>query len=253
MQGRLATSRLLCIATFALAAAGSSPAMADWLVLRDGSRIETRGPWQQRGEVLVFHLANGTLASLRAGTVDLEASAAATRAAVEAAQRKPEPAPPPVKKAPVMVITDADVARAEVPAESAGETSREGGGAADAQGAAGADGAETGQAAAAAPSERLRVVDWKPDMSGTASSLGIVGVIHNVSSDLAGDINLTVFLHDEDGALLATADAILGARTLGPNQRTTFRATFPGVTGYSDVRFETRHLALRTSAAEPGG
>ena len=95
-------------------------------------------------------------------------------------------------------------------------------------------------------------MDWKADTA-NASGVSIVGAVLNNSAELTGDVTLTVFLHDEDGSLLATAEAILGARTLRPNQRTNFRATFPGVIGFSDVRFETRHIALRMSAAEPGG
>jgi len=36
-------------------------AAADWLVLEDGSRVETRGPWEDRGATLVFTLANAVL------------------------------------------------------------------------------------------------------------------------------------------------------------------------------------------------
>jgi len=51
---------------------------ADVLVTRDGQRIETRGPWEVKGRMVVFTLPNGTLSSIRADEVDLEASREAT-------------------------------------------------------------------------------------------------------------------------------------------------------------------------------
>ena len=96
----------------ALVVAGG-PVDADWLVLADGTRIETAGPWEARGRLVVFTTATGTLSSLRLDEVDLEASHEATRAALEA----PPPstpsavaAPAPAAK-PVLVLTDEDVGR----------------------------------------------------------------------------------------------------------------------------------------------
>src|SRR6266498_3936719 len=74
------------------AALAGSTAHADWLVLKDGSRVETKGGWQIDKGVVIFHLSNGTLASLRSAEVDLEASAAATaRAAAPTPPAKPTP------------------------------------------------------------------------------------------------------------------------------------------------------------------
>ena len=39
----------------ALAAAMlAAPAQADWLVMTDGTRVETDGPWTERGKLVVF-------------------------------------------------------------------------------------------------------------------------------------------------------------------------------------------------------
>ena len=56
-----------------LAVAAGAAASADELVTRDGQVIQTQGPWEVRGKLLVFKLADGTLASLRLDEADLEA------------------------------------------------------------------------------------------------------------------------------------------------------------------------------------
>ncbi|MFN7940062.1 MAG: hypothetical protein U0X73_00565 [Thermoanaerobaculia bacterium] len=58
----------------------AAPLDADWLVLKDGNRIETSGPWREKGRQIVFTLPNGQLAALRATEVDLSASRAASAA-----------------------------------------------------------------------------------------------------------------------------------------------------------------------------
>ena len=96
----------------ALAFACSQPAAADWLVTRDGHRIETDGPWKVKGRIVVYTDTGGTLSSLRLDEVDLEAS--------EAAGKEPQaPAPPPAEpaakreqKAPVLVLTNDDIPEA---------------------------------------------------------------------------------------------------------------------------------------------
>jgi glutaredoxin len=84
---------------------------AEVLVLKDGSRVETRGEFEVRGRRVLFKDAQGTLAALRVDDVDLEASAAANAAsAPEARSREAAPSP---KRAPVLVLTDRDVPNAD--------------------------------------------------------------------------------------------------------------------------------------------
>ncbi|MCG8458631.1 MAG: hypothetical protein MI919_20315 [Holophagales bacterium] len=89
---------------------GVSEAEADVLVMKDGSRVEIDGPWEVRGRLIRFQLPNGTLGSVRASEVDLEASEAATE---EANRPKPdpvqEPPPEPERREPVLVLTDKDI------------------------------------------------------------------------------------------------------------------------------------------------
>ena len=49
-------------------------ALGDWLVTRDGHRIETEGPWRVEGARVLFHSLGGTLHSIELSEIDLEAS-----------------------------------------------------------------------------------------------------------------------------------------------------------------------------------
>src|SRR5689334_14665868 len=105
MMRRRNTLWLLTLLGLAIAA----PARADWLVTRDGGRVETRGPWKEKGKLVVFTKADGTLASLRLSEVDLEASRKLTESAKVQAEKPPAPEPPKKKLA---VLTDADFKKA---------------------------------------------------------------------------------------------------------------------------------------------
>ncbi len=87
-------------------------AHADWLVTRDGERIETRGAWEVRGRVVVFTNHGGALSSIRLDEVDLEASRAATEEPEQAAAQPAAPA-----RKPVMTLTTRDVGLGEAGAE----------------------------------------------------------------------------------------------------------------------------------------
>jgi glutaredoxin len=91
----------LAAALFLLAAAAG----ADVLVLEDGTRIESRGAWQEKGRQVVFTDADGKLCALRLADVDLDASRAATAAAALPAGASPKPA---VDERPVVLALDAD-------------------------------------------------------------------------------------------------------------------------------------------------
>lgn len=92
-----------------------TPALhADWLVTREGQRIQTEGPWKVKGRMVVFTSDRGTLSSIRLDEVDLEASEKATSPSAQSnppgngtgtAARRQRPS--------VMVLTNQDVARGE--------------------------------------------------------------------------------------------------------------------------------------------
>lgn len=78
------------------------PASAEWLVLRDGARLEVKGTPRVEGRRVTFTTKQGTLAALPAAEVDLAATEAANRAPA------PEPAAEVPARAPVRRFTDAD-------------------------------------------------------------------------------------------------------------------------------------------------
>ncbi len=94
-----------------LAVAGSLPAAADWLITGDGHRIETDGPWQVKGRLVVYTDAKGTLCSLRLDEVDIDAS----KTAGEDAEAQPSAVEPAEEKPPVLVLTDKDIPPAREP------------------------------------------------------------------------------------------------------------------------------------------
>ncbi len=60
----------------------TSTAWAEWLVFRDGSTQEIKGPWKVQGKQLVFTAKSGTLQSVLAAEVDLAASEQLSRNAL---------------------------------------------------------------------------------------------------------------------------------------------------------------------------
>jgi hypothetical protein len=173
--------------------AAASPAAADWLQLHDGSRVQTRGPWEVRGPRVVFTLPNGTLASVPASQVDLEASARATR---EALAPKPQPTPTPRRPA-VLTLTDADLA-----ASSRGPAL-----ARDAAPGASTTATGTGVAPdpAAAPGggDELEVVNWSSRYDAATNTTSLTGTIRNPGDDIRFGIRIEIAAFDRDGGLVA--------------------------------------------------
>ena len=84
-------------------------ASADWLVTRDGQRVETKGPWKVKRNQVIFTLPNGTLSSLRLSEVDLDLSQQLT---VEMSTPRDEPVAEEAPAKPsVLVLTNRDVAQ----------------------------------------------------------------------------------------------------------------------------------------------
>jgi glutaredoxin len=92
-----------------LAALLTAPAGADLLVLRDGTRVETKGAWSERGALVVFTDTRGELRSLRASEIDLARSREATAAAATAAAAPSAPASSAGAAEPVLRLTEADL------------------------------------------------------------------------------------------------------------------------------------------------
>lgn len=218
--------------------AASGPAAADWLVTREGGRVETQGPWTVKGKLVVFHTAEGKLSSMRLADVDLDASQRATEEAVAAqAQAEAEPEKPAERKKSVLSITDKDVKKAEPPPAAA-----EG-----AEGAEGEAAAEEKPAAAQTGSSGLVVETWNQERHPDDGHVTINGTLVNSSADItAAELKLKALVYDESGTLMATSEAALAANALSPGQKTAFRAELPGVFSFAKINFEVQSRRFNT-------
>ena len=215
---------LLALGTVAAAA----PARADWLVTREGGRVETKGPWQTKGKLLVFtRAADGALASLRVSEVDLDASAKATAAAKVQESSPPAPEAPKKKLA---VLTDQNFRKTAPP------------GSADARPADKKPGA---------PSGPLTVGSWKRSESPEGDGLVIEGTLHNSTGDMIINSAVEVQLYNEVGDRVGTAQGLLSSTSVQPNGSADFRANFPGVFTFADVKFQPQGIPLDMNPPAP--
>jgi hypothetical protein len=213
--------------------AAPAPARADWLVTRDGGRVETQGAWKVQGKRIVFTAKDGTLASLRLTEVDLDASRQATTAAEHAKEERAVQAAAPPKKS-VRVLTDKDFPKPTPPAPSPDGTSP--------AGEAGATG--NNDPAAPVSSSALQVAGWKQERDAEHDLMKISGVVRNTGPDLATAVQVTVRLLDDGGGVLATLQAALDTRTLQPGQGTSFQGEIAGINGFASAQFDVRSTPL---------
>ncbi len=254
-----------------LVAIGAGAAGADELVTRDGQVIQTRGPWEVRGKLLVFKLADGTLASLRLDEADLEASERRVREGEQRAERarqqalRPSPEPPQA----TVVLTDRDVSHApdlgELPepeggpddvvsdSGAGGSTGSGGGGEADAgetgnsgreDQAAGEDGDAAG-AAVAGSGRGVQVVQWSQEADGE-DGIAVRGVIQNLGSDFATSLKVNALFYDETGGLLAAREVGFEDGPLGPGARRQFSVSLPHDLIYDEIKFQVVGRGFRS-------
>jgi hypothetical protein len=205
------------------------PARGDWLVLRDGSQVETKGAWTVEGKLVQFTLPTGALASLRLSEVDLEASDRRTAAAAKAAQRAARPAPTERKKA-VFVLTDADVSHPPSPGD---------------QPAAEGETAATvaGTAAPAAPGA-VAVTAWEQLDAADGNGLEIRGTVRNQGTSPVAGLEIEAIVYDVDGKVLVTQSGQVSAGALAPGRPANFRVSLPGVFTFGAVQFRLDHETL---------
>lgn len=247
-----------------VAGAGGFAASADELVTRDGQVIETRGPWQVRGKLLVFELADGTLASLRLEEADLEASERRAAEKARRARRAREEAlrPPPEPKEAVVVLTDRDVAHArpglgEDPAPEepffgelesdrafAGDPVAEdaAGGSTDAEGG---DGDAVAGGAVASSDRGVQVVQWSQEAEGE-DGLAVKGVIQNLGSSFATSLSVNALFYDEAGALVAAREVQFEEGPLAPGARRNFSVSLPHSLIYDEIKFQVVGRGFRS-------
>lgn len=216
------------------------PAPADILVTRDGARVETDGPWKEKGHLVVFTRPDGTLSSLRLSEVDLEASRQATEqarrqaereAAAEKAAEEADEEPGTTREEPRRPsrwsFTDADFSRRRPAAPTEDEEEAP---------------ATTGEAADdTSPPE---VANWERQFDLVDQHVILEGTVANNTNALATAVGLQVSLYDEAGELIESRQAQLDPPILKPGQEASFRTEFPDVFTYNAVRFQTSSTNL---------
>ncbi len=248
--------RAVLLATLLLAA----PAAGDWLVMRDGTRIETSGTWEVKGRQVIFTPPGGSLAALRLADVDLGASEEATAESRAPAPEAARPESP--KRRPVMVLTNDDLPsggtgdpggdEAEDDDEAVdGDTEDDGAGGDGEDG----DGENGGDAAPSAAAEAVTIVSWHEQESQAVDGLEIVGSVRNGGTDVAAGVRVRVQVPDEDGGVLVDTSAFLQRSSLAPGHSSSFRALLPGI--YTLLETPTFEVTSETISIQglsrPGG
>jgi hypothetical protein len=240
------------------ALAGAAPAArADWIVTRDGGKLETKGSWQVKGKMVVFSLPNGTLSSLRSDKVDFAASQRATEQARKEAAEGPAAAADKQREAAaksrrpsVRVLTDKDFKKTLPEAAPAAEA------------ADGKPGKEKAREPAArdtvpAPAGSLQVLSWdrvNPASPGATPGVQLTGKVRNAGGDQLTELTVTAILYDETGNPVARVPAALAASHLAAGETTTFTVDAPTVSGFAAVKFDAqgRGFKIHTQPAARG-
>ena len=212
-------------------------AQADWLVLKDGSRLEVKGTWKVSGKQIVFTTLDGKLSSLRGDLVDLDASAKATEEAlrqqVEAeVEVKAEPEPKPKAK---WSFTDKDFERPK---------------AAEGEEGAGDDAKDAQPAAPAAPKSDLDVVVWSQSIDPARNRIRVSGTLQNEGKDMAASIELEIQLVDRQGVVVGAQPGVLQKLSLAPGESTDFSTIFPQIISYETVKFAPKASMFKVEPKE---
>lgn len=200
------------------------PIAAEWLVMNDGARFETRGEWRVKGAAVVFTNRQGTFSSLPLSEIDLETSrrASSPQPAVQLARAPVAP------RQPMMTLTNADIgpARRPLPARPAepaqglddGATGFEDAGFEDTvfEDAGFDDAEEFGE-------EGVR---WHRVKDGEFDGVEVVGTLGNDGEGMVTDLGVMVSLRDRHDQVIATQRAVVQARSLMPGSFTRFQARF---------------------------
>jgi hypothetical protein len=239
---------LLLLAGAALSTALPRPAAADWLITREGARVETHGPWQVKGKVVVFTSADGALSSLRVAQVDLDASKKATSEKQKMVEEDISTKPAEKRKS-VRSITDKDVTHPTEPAAdgAAGAPPADGKEAKDAD----AKGAKSDTKVNRGKSSPVVVGSWQKVERDQKDGIELFGTLKNESSDIASQVVLAVTLLDEAGGVVGTTEAILTANAIEPGSATNFRAIFSGVYTFASAKFDVKSAPLKLQAVAP--
>lgn len=224
------------VASFVVLTLALTPELgADWLVTRQGNRVETKGPWTVRGRLVVFTAANGQLASLRADEVDLAASAIATSEALAPKDERPKETPRAVLR-----LTDDDVGHIDPSdLESESETAEP---AADESPTGPTQSPERG-------ATQLAVSSWEQAEDG--SGVTIVGRLANPTDSTATAISMLVVAFDAGGRQIARGNATISTTALPSGQDAEFRISFPEISRFSSLRFQPQATLFKANPTPP--
>lgn len=206
------------------------PALADWLVYKDGTRLQTAGGWETKGKLVVFSLPNGMLSTVRTEELDLDASREMTRLRQEASSKRQraaddlEQAEPRPKAA--IVLTDADVAHVN-PAQFE-------------------DSSDAESDEPVVQKRDLEVTKWGQSEA-DADGIMIVGMLRNTSGRVSTSIELTAVAVGENNDVLLSQPATLDTTTLMPGQTTRFEALLRRVFTFRELKFETSSTDLEVA------
>jgi len=229
-----ARSRIAFLLTCSLAAlAAAGAARADWIVTRQGQRIETSGAWQEKGKLLVFHLADGKLSSLRLADVDLEASRTATQKAKEAPVAAPAQEPVKPRRPSVAKLTDKDF---QHPAAAAAP--------------------EKAEDKAGAPDKKpsgVAVASWERGKAEDDGHVLITGAVRNPTSTQATSVTVVIRLFDETGKQIAQGEAVLTSTVIPAGGSAGFRADFAGLFSFAAAKLEAHSFNLSTKPSPASG
>ena len=239
---------------------GPAPLHADWIVTRQGERFEIQGTWQLKGKLVVFTLPNGTLSSMRADRVDLDASKQATAqakqqaAAPPAAAAKAEP-----KRKAVIVLTDKDFKK-PLPEGAAPGAPKTAGAADNAAGTAGAAGKSAGAAGSKdnpSPSKSVpnaaEVVKWDrvPASESKAAGAELQGTVRNTSQDILTEVGVVAALYDDNGTLIGRFPAVVDTQQLPPGESSKFHLVANGVFAFAAIHWEITSKGFRSVQPPP--
>jgi hypothetical protein len=250
-----AVTALAAAGALALLLLGPAPLHADWLVTRQGERFEIRGTWQLKGKLVVFTLPNGTLSSMRADRVDIDASKQATAQAKQQAAAPPPAAKAEPKRKSVIVLTDKDFkkplpdgAASNAPAASPNAPGAGGAGAAGTT----ATGKDNPPPAAGAPSG-VEVVGYErvPANASKASGVELTGTVRNTSQDNLTEVTVVADLFDDSGGLIGRFPAVVDNQQLPPTDSSKFRVVANGVAAFAAIRWETTSKGIRSVQGAP--
>jgi hypothetical protein len=263
--GSMRTRASLLAVLAGLIAGAAAPALhADWIVTRQGERFEIQGTWQQRGRLVVFTLPNGTLSSLHADRVDLEASRRATEEAKKRAEAPPAGSPGApgskgegkAKRKAVIVLTDKDFRKPLPPAPPTEATSSplpSAPGSPSTPPTASPLSTLSKDAKQVPASVAIESWDRVPAADSKADGVELTGVVRNTSQYYLTKVDVVANLFDDTGTLIAKISAMVDNQALPPTESSRFHLVASGVFAFATIRWDAQASGFKVapSAAPP--